>query len=49
MMFLTNDPNEFFADELKILSLARPHCESFLPDFSGICSALPCGFKHPGF
>jgi len=49
MMFLTSDPNRFFTHELKILSLARPYCENFLPDLSGVCLVLPCGFKHPSF
>lgn len=48
-MFLTSDPIVFFADEVKILSLSRPCCESFLPGFSGVCLAFLCGFKHPGF
>lgn len=43
-MLLTTDPIVFFADELKILSLSRPHCESFLPGFSGVGVAFLCGF-----
>lgn len=48
-MLLTTDPIVFFADELKNLSLSRPHCESFLPGFSAIGLAFLYGFKHPGF
>lgn len=47
-MFLTSNLIVFFADELKNLSLSRPHCESFLPGSSGVPAFL-CGFKYPGF
>lgn len=40
MLFLLNDLNGLITDELKVASLDRPHSESFLLDFSGICRML---------
>lgn len=45
MMFLTSDPNVFFADELKILSLAVPRCEISLPNFSGLLLVVVSGIQ----
>lgn len=40
MLFLINDLNGLITDELKVASIDRPHSESFLLDFSGICHML---------